>query len=38
VDIQDTEEDARRVIRTFGITYPNGRDPKLPLPTRSERS
>lgn len=28
VDIQDTEEDARRFVQAFGITYPNGRDPK----------
>jgi len=28
VDIQDREEDARRFIQVYGITYPNGRDPK----------
>ena len=28
VDIQDTEEAARRFIQEFGITYMNGRDPK----------
>ncbi len=28
VDIQDTEEAARRFIQEFGITYLNGRDPK----------
>lgn len=28
VDIQDTDEEARRFIQAFGITYPNGRDPK----------
>jgi cytochrome c biogenesis protein CcmG/thiol:disulfide interchange protein DsbE len=28
VDIQDREEDARRFIQEFGITYLNGRDPK----------
>ncbi|HSB71769.1 MAG TPA: TlpA disulfide reductase family protein [Candidatus Methylomirabilis sp.] len=28
VDIQDTEDAARRFIQEFGITYPNGRDPK----------
>lgn len=28
VDIQDTEEDARRFIQEFGITYMNGRDAK----------
>lgn len=27
VDIQDTEEAARRFVQEFGITYPNGRDP-----------
>ncbi len=27
VDIQDREEDARRFIQEFGITYMNGRDP-----------
>ncbi|MBI4537423.1 MAG: TlpA family protein disulfide reductase [candidate division NC10 bacterium] len=26
VDIQDREEDARRFVQAFGITYPNGRD------------
>ncbi len=28
VDMQDTEEAARRFIQEFGITYLNGRDPK----------
>jgi len=28
VDMQDTEEAARQFIQEFGITYPNGRDPK----------
>ncbi len=28
VNIQDTEEGARRFIEEFGITYPNGRDPQ----------
>ncbi len=27
VDIQDREEDARRFIQEFGVTYMNGRDP-----------
>jgi cytochrome c biogenesis protein CcmG/thiol:disulfide interchange protein DsbE len=27
VDIQDTEEAARRFIRQFGLTFPNGPDP-----------
>ena len=28
VNIQDTDEGARRFIEEFGITYPNGRDPQ----------
>jgi cytochrome c biogenesis protein CcmG/thiol:disulfide interchange protein DsbE len=28
VDIQDTEEAARRFLQEFGVTYMNGRDPK----------
>jgi cytochrome c biogenesis protein CcmG/thiol:disulfide interchange protein DsbE len=28
VNIQDTDEGARRFMQEFGITYPNGRDPQ----------
>jgi cytochrome c biogenesis protein CcmG, thiol:disulfide interchange protein DsbE len=26
VDVQDTDSDAQRFLRRFGVTYPNGRD------------